>query len=446
MTETHKTPAHNFEAERAVIGSILINPAALPAARLRLGPADFYAEVHRTIFAALLQLHADGFEAVDSLVLSDRLRKDGRLAEIGGATYLYDCIHSVVTADNVDYYVGLVREASLDRQVERQLYATTQDKTPENVGRLGDLILQLQGNRPGRIFDFRQDVQGVVNRLLLEKEPPVIRTGFFQLDSTIVGFERGELVTIGARTSGGKTAMMTRIMCNMAMDGYECLYFSTEMSREQMVMRVLPMATGIPFYKFRSRDLDPRQRELVSRTAAEKLSLLPIKIVDKSRISIEDVRGCTVQAAPDIVFVDYLQRCELPKAENRAYEIEGFMVSLKAFTKDLGIRSVIAVQLDRGMDRNPNTAPVLADLRGSGSIEHESDIVLLGWKPPEAALQKNPNFVPPSPGCVAMEWIIAKGRNVAAGARVDFELNGELIRMAERASEAGVPEWVEQGG
>ena len=212
------------------------------------------------------------------------------------------------------------------------------------------------------------------------------------------------------------------------------------MSEEQMLARILPMATKIPAYKFRTRDengdlsLSENDKRTIIDKVAAGLNQLPLKILGKSMFSLDEIRSAGIRAKADVIVVDLLQRCKLgSKHESVAYAIEEFLVGLKSFALDTGIRVFLAAQLDRESDRNPGKPPVLADLRGSAAIEHQANQALLMWKPPRP---KNPpeNYIPPSPGCTAVEVIVKKARHGPADIAVDLELNGEFVQMQERSS------------
>ena len=427
-----KVPPQALIAERATIGSMLIEQQAVHRARLHLEAGDFYSENNRTIFKIICEIMDEDAGLVpDPVVVAERLREGKNVGEGVGTKYLSECVEEVSSASHVEHYAKIVRHTSLDRQVNKQLHITSRDKTPENVSKLGDLIFAFRGVRGSPVINFETDIEAIVEEILSKKEE-VIDTGFFELDCMLGGMQEGDLMTIGSRTGGGKTAFMVRMACNAAMEGWSVLYATTEMSAKQIVMQILPMASKIPAHKFRSNKLNEDEKMLVNDLAVNELKKLPIKVLDRSRLSIQDIQNVVTSHQPHIIFVDYLQRCYLPKAESRNYQIEEFMVQLKSFSQDVGLRTVLGVQLDRGMDKNPNRPPELSDLRGSGAIEHESVQVGLLWEPPEAVLKKRFDHVPPQDGNVAMEFRIAKNRFGAAKVAVDLEINKEMIEILER--------------
>lgn len=429
-----KVPAHDLSAEQAVIGSMLLEAPAVQTSLNYLKPEDFYVEIHREIFGAIADMFAnDGRGGIDIVTVGAYLKSAGKLDVVGGQAYLSECLQQVATAAHVEYYADIVKKASISRQIKVQFVKTYEKQTGENLRILGDLIGVYGTDRRDNILDLQKDIGKAIEELIDKKHKP-LPTGFKKLDALISGGERGELWVIGARTSGGKTAMMTRLMCNMALAEIPALYITTEMTSYQMVGRILPMASGVPAWKFRQRALTKEDVKSVMDACADSLQPLPIKIYGRPRVGIDEIRSAIVRAKPSVIFVDYLQRCKLPKGDNRVYQIEEFMVELKTLTQEMNILTFLGAQLDRALDKNPGMAPTLADLRGSGAIEHEADGVMLLWKPPEEILKKRADYVPSSerPGMVHIDAVIAKGRNCAAGVSTPFELNGDLIKMSEK--------------
>lgn len=421
-----------LEAEQAVIGSMLMASDAAKRAHLELEASDFYMAKYATIFQTIATMLEEGGDAaIDVITVCQRLRLTGGLENAGGSEELTACVNMVATTAHLPHYCRLVKEFSLRRQFSTQISITGQEQTPENVDKLSDLVLRMQGQGVGRILDFQQDLDAVIEEIL-SKPVEGYATGFFGLDGILVRLEPGDLMTIGARTSGGKTVMMTTMMGNMARAGVSCLYCTMEMSDVQLVKRILPSVSNIEAYRFRSGSMTDIEKEAIRISAREQLNPLPIKIMSRPRTGIKEIRGAVVKSKAQVVFVDYLQRCQMPKAENRVYEIEEFMVQLKTFAQEAGVVVVLGAQLDRQSDKNPTVPPTLADLRGSGAIEHESDQVLLLWRPPDSVADKNrPDRIRPKAGNLAIEARIPKNRHGVAGVSADFELDGSLVTIAE---------------
>lgn len=417
---------------------MMVEPQAAHRARLELDAEDFYQEPQRLVFQAIGQLLEEQM-ATDAITVTERLRLLGRLDGAGGYEGITAMLSAVATAAHIQYYCQIVKQASLERQFTAQVAIVAREGTAVEVAKLDDIQLRMAGEGVGRIIDFQTDLTDVVEELL---DKPVVgfHTGFFHLDNVLNRVEAGDLVTIGARTSGGKTAFMTQMAVNMARQGTPVGIMTTEMDHLQLIKRILPGASGVEAYRFRSGQLSDLEKEKVRRAVAQDLAHLPIKLYAKPRMSLKDIRGFLVKSDVRVGFFDYLQRAKMPKAESRAYEIEEFMVGLKTLARAMGKVIVTAVQLDRGLDKNPTMPPDLADLRGSGAIEAESDTVILLWRPPAIVAQKRVDWIEPRQGCVAIEALIKKNRFGPAPAAADFELDGELVQIAERVLNKREPE------
>jgi len=430
-------PASSPEAERATLGSMLIDRKACDRARLFLEPEDFYLEPHRGIYGTILKiLRASESNAIDPVTVGEQLRADNNLGEGGGLKALRDLTEIVSTSDHIEHYARIVKKSSLERKIRNQLIITSGAKTSENIHILGNLIQTAEGLGAGRIFDFRQDL-GEALEAILERREVGVKTGFAEIDEHLIGLERGDLMTIGARVGEGKTAIMTRMAVNMASkflsqgSDDSVLYITTEMGRNQMVERVLPMATNIPLWRFRKNLIERADHRIINRVCGDTLSKLPLHIFDHSRPSISDIRSAITRCGCRVAFIDYLQRCHYPKADNRTYEIQEFLVRLKSFAQRSGVSIVQGCQLDRQRDKNAKAPPNMSELKDSGSIEAESDIVGLMWRNEKKDL-------PPTPGCDPIEFIVKKNRSGAKNKECQLELRGELIKVSE-IGKAGDP-------
>lgn len=419
------------DAEEALLGSMMVEPWATRRGLHVIAAEDFGSPKNKAIFETIQDMAAEtGGRGIDTLTVTLRLAKDGKLDQVGGKGAVFGMLEKVGTAGHIEYYARYVREASLERQLDVAFRETEKERTPKNVKKLGDLILALQGNRGVSIFDMREDLGPMLDEIF-EKPEKGLRTGMPGIDELMGPIKPGDLWTIAARPGGGKTALMLKLAAEMAVQEIPVLYLTTEMKIKELVQRLLPMATGIPHSKFRAATFTAKDRGVIMDASAE-MSLMPLKLAQKGRLSLDDIRGAILQAKPQVVFVDYLQRCHMPKAENMAYMIAEFYVALKEFLLDVGVSCFIGCQSDRDLDRNPTVAPMMAHLKGSGGIEAESDGVGMLWEPPAAVIEKRHDWIPPKPGCRAMEFWIRKNRNGDTNVVADLELNGQLIKMSER--------------
>lgn len=441
------TPVWSAQAEMAVIGSALIEPAAARRMLQMMELGDFYHDPHRRIFEAIrIQSEESPDLPVDAVTTIRRLQKTGELENLStpdgtaiGPGCLRDCINAVSSAGNIEHYIKIVRDDSIQRKINDQFERAKIDQSPDNMKYLGDLLLSLQGNRGVHIFDAREDLGAMVEDILTRSEPGIM-TGFRQFDGLTDGVKPTELWTIGARPGAGKTAFMLKIACNMAQElavagnpnNDSVLYFTSEMRIRDLIQRVLPMATGIPHSKFRSASLNQSEVQRVMDACADGLSSFPLKMIGRPYIGIEDIKGAIFQSKSKVVFIDYLQRCKLPRAENMAYQIQLFMAELKSVAVDCGITIFIGCQADRELDRFPDSSPMMSHLKGSGGIESESDGVVMLWEPSLNVIAKRADWVFPRPHCRAIEGIIRKSRNGENNVTFNLELEGALIKLTDR--------------
>lgn len=439
-----KPPKTELEAERAVLGSMLIDPIAAHEISMRLVVTDFYLEDHRHIFqAAVAVLKRENM--VDTTTLMGELAQRNQLdtlaktdIENGGRKYLFALTRSVASTAFAQSYTTVVREASLDRQVGNQLRTTFENKTPENLKKLNDLMNSLLTVRQPNAFDFRIDLNRAIDDMEKVRKD-LIDTGFKNLDKSFGGLDPGDLTTIGARTSGGKTAFMVKVALQIA-EAFqrECLYMTTEMTDTQIVERVLPMTSMVPAWKFRKRAFEKDDWTKIMDACAKRLSKLPLKVVGKSTLSLADIRGAITRHKPRVVFIDYLQRCVFTTGDNRAYQVMDFMKELKTIAQEERVNIFIGCQLSRALDHDPDKEPENSDLKDSGGIEAESDQVLLLWKPTEKRVLKDGIVVPPGHHLIRTK--VSKNRHGAAWHQADFMMHGQLIDMCERLIDQGDPE------
>jgi len=426
-----KVPAQDWNAEAAVLGSCLIDQAAARQACILLEAEDFYSEANRRVFSAVMYLASEhDYQGIDPVTVGARLRDMGQLDDVGGHTYITELASGKTpTSGHVEHYARIVRSCSLSRSISHAVRKVYDDETPDALSELSELVLLKEANRGRRLFDFREDLQPVVDEIM-RTDITQVKTGFPYLDHKLNGLEPGELIAVGARTGGGKTALQTRLCLNMAMDGEECLYITSEMRVASLIRRILPQATNVQASSFRSRSLTQEQRASVPAGVAA-MSSLPIKMMDKGRISIRDIRSAIVRSGCKVVFVDYLQRCKFSRAEKESTAIYDFMAEFKEILLDTGVIGFIACQLDRERDKNSTTPPVLRDFRGSSGIESEADTCLLLWKPPSSDLETKSDYIPPPSGSIRTELIIAKARNGLSDQKVYMDFDGGLVKFCE---------------
>ena len=385
-----KVPPHNLEAELAILGGILINNDAMNQIMDILAHNDFYRETHSTVFEAMVELYNHG-EPIDIITLSQHLTRKGLLEKIGGTPFLGSLVESVSTSAGITHHAKIVKDYSVRRRLIWQCSAIAETCFQEE-GETEDLLEMAEQS----IFDIAEDqiregFQGL-NEVItssfvqLEKKSEIegyvtgVPTGFSDFDRLTAGLQPSDLVILAGRPSMGKTAFALNIGYNAARKtGKGVAVFSLEMSRAQLGIRMLGFDSGIDATKLRTGRLRDKEWTLLT-DSANRLSELPIFIDDSSAISVLEMKAkCRrLMKSHDLtlVVVDYLQLIQGRRAaESRQIEISEISRMLKALAKDLNVPVLALSQLNRKVEDRPNKRPQLADLRESGAIEQDADVI-----------------------------------------------------------------------
>ena len=387
-----RLPPQSIEAERSVLGAMLLDADAIPRVVEVLGEGSFYKDAHKKIYQAMVTLF-DRNEGVDILTTVEMLRKQGALEAAGGATYLAELLDAVPTAANVDYYAKIVREKAILRSLiaactrviaeayeeggepddlldnaEQRIFEIAESKLSAPVVPVKDLIVESME----RLERLSRDKSGVTG----------IPTGFHDLDRILSGLHNSELIIVAGRTSMGKTSFALNVAEHVAIrEGLHVAVFSLEMSREQLVQRLLCSEGRVNWHHLRTGFL--AQREFAKLPmAADRLSRAPIYLDDTPSISILEIKAkCRrLKAASklDLVIVDYIQMVQgRGRAETRQQEVAEISRSLKALARELNMPVMALSQLSREVDKREEHVPRLSDLRESGAIEQDADVVLM---------------------------------------------------------------------
>ena len=417
-----KVVPQNLEAEMSVLGSMLIEEDAISRAVEILNDSHFYKQAHRKIFSAIINLYEND-QAVDLITLTERLKKDGTLEEIGGASYLATLTNVVPTAANVAYYAGIVKEKALLRsliqastQIVTESYDTTKD-VDSLLDKAESLIFEItQREVEGGFAMVKDVVKGAIETIdkLYQKKEYVtgIATGFREFDIKTAGLQPSDLIIVAGRPSMGKSSFVTCVAEHAAIvDKHMVAIFSLEMSKEQLVQRMLCSRARVDAHKVRTGYLSQSDWPKLT-NAAGKLSEAPIFIDDTPAISVLELRAKArrLKAHHDIklIIVDYLQLMQGPaKAENRQQQISEISRSLKALARELGVPIVAVSQLSRAVEARTDHRPQLSDLRESGAIEQDADLVAL--------LLREEYYMPTDENRGLAEVIIAKQRHGPVG-------------------------------
>jgi replicative DNA helicase len=392
---SHKLPPQHIEAEQSVLGGILIENEAINRVTEILDAEDFYRDAHRKIFNALINL-SERDEPADLITLTNELRKIDQIDSIGGASYLASLIDSVPTAANIEYYAKIVKE----KAILRKLIQTSTEIITQSYEDRGDVegfldeaeraIFDISEKRVRPSFySIREIVKEsftTIERLFKKKELVTgVPSGFKELDRMTAGFQPSDLVIIAGRPSMGKTAFCLDVAEYAAIDNkIPVAIFSLEMSKEQLVIRMLCSQAHVEGTRLRTGYLNESDWPKLT-IAAGNLSEAPIYIDDTAALSALELRAKARRLKADrglgMVIVDYLQLMKgRARVESRQQEISEISRSLKALAKELNIPVIAVSQLSRKTEERTGNRPQLSDLRESGAIEQDADLILFIYR------------------------------------------------------------------
>ena len=423
MSGADRKPPQNIEAEKAVLGAMLIKREAITEAQEMLRAEDFYREAHRIVYGAIETLFTQN-EAVDIVTLTEELRKEQMLDKVGGISFVTDLANTVPTAANLAYHAKIVQEKA---ELRRLIDAATEiaGKAYEDAEEVADImddaekkILAVAANQRGGAFEPISNIlMDTISRVesLFESQGGLtgIATGFKDLDELTSGLQKSDLVLVAARPSMGKTAFTLNIAAYAALHESSVAFFSLEMSKEQLVQRMLCSEGGIDSQRLRTGKLEDEEWERLIHTA-DKLSKAKIYIDDTPGITGMELRSkarrLKAEHGLDLVIIDYLQLMQgrvSRGGDNRQQEISEISRSLKALARELNVPVVALSQLSRGVESRQVKKPMLSDLRESGSLEQDADIVMF--------LYREDYYDQDTENKNITEVIIAKHRNGAIG-------------------------------
>lgn len=387
---TDRLPPQNIEAEQAVLGSVFLNTAALVDAMEYVQPADFYRRAHQVIFQTMVDLN-DQDEVIDVVTVNNRLTEQNQLEDVGGVSYIAELADAVPTAANVGYYAKIVQEKSLMRHlittatnIVSQAYDQDDDVTSllDNAERqIMEVSEQRSSNGFRPIRDVLNSAIEEVNRLYQKKEEITgLPTGYQDLDKMTAGLQPDNLIILAARPAVGKTAFVLNIAQNVGTKTDKAVaIFSLEMSAESLVNRMLCAEGSVNANHLRTGQLnDEEWNNLI--VAMGSLSQTAIFIDDTPGIKMSEIRAKSRRLAKEngnlgLIVVDYLQLIEGSNKENRQQEVSEISRQLKKLAKELSVPVIALSQLSRGVEQRQDKRPVLSDIRESGSIEQDADIV-----------------------------------------------------------------------
>lgn len=448
-TAAMRVPPHSQDAEQAVLGGLMLDPLAFEEIGDKLAPEDFYFHDHRTIYTAIREL-ADRNQPFDAMVVSERLKSLEELEDVGGNEYLAALVESVPTAANILAYAEIIREHALLRQL---IEVGTQ------ISRLG---YQTEGRTAAEVLEYaekeifaiadagertRRGFRGITELLsesmeriseLYENEGELTgqATGFKDLDEMTTGLQKGDLVIVAGRPSMGKTTFSMNIAENVALNsGQAVAVFSMEMPGDQLATRMLSSLGRIDQTRVRTGRLEDQDWHRLS-GAIGQLSHAKIFVDDTPALSPSDLRSRARRLARQedlgLIVVDYLQLMQVHgSSENRTNEISEISRGLKAIAKELNVPLIALSQLNRSLEQRPNKRPVMSDLRESGAIEQDADVIIF--------IYREEVYEPDTEKKGMAEIIIGKQRNGPVG-NVMLTFRGQNTRFEDFINPEHVPE------
>ena len=436
-----RIPPQDLEAEKSLLGALLLSDATFPNVLEQLKAPDFYDPRHADIYKGMISLY-EHHRPIDLMTLTSELKNQKTLKNIGGAPYLTELTNFVPTASHVDAYADLVAQAALRR---RLIKAGTNIATEayDSTKNIGDLV----GKAEKSLFEVSdKTIKSDYNKLedLLDEAYERIeelhrnkgalrglKTGFRDLDKKTAGFQKGDLIIIGARPAMGKTTFAQNLAYNVATrngDGRGVLFFSMEMAKNEIVDRMISDIGGVDAWRIRTGNIENEDFARIGDALAE-MSEVPLYLDDTSSMTVLELRNKARRAAHDhnisMIIVDYLQLLQGSDryAGNRVQEVTEISRGLKTLARELEIPVIALAQLSRGVTGRDDPRPVLSDLRESGSIEQDADLVMFLHRP-DYYKQNNDDFVPTN----ITELILAKHRHGPVG-KVELYFHPELLRF-----------------
>ncbi len=391
---TVRIPPHNEEAEISVLGSILLEKDAIIKVADILIPEDFYSDAHRIIYDNMISLYEKN-QPIDLVTLTNKLTEKKLLEGVGGAGYISTLVNSVPSAANIIHYAKIIADKALLRRLiesssditslaynEKNETSKILDEAEQKIFKVAEKHLK------GKFIPIKNILEDSFERIdELHKDKDKLRgvpTGFKELDNILAGLQPSDLIVLAARPSVGKTSLALNIAEHVAgIEGISVALFSLEMSKEQLVDRLLASQAKIDSWKLRTGNLDDDDFPKIGRAMAT-LSEAPLFIDDSPLINVLEMRTkarrLQAEKGLGLIIVDYLQLMQGRTAENRVQEISEISRSLKGLAREINVPILALSQLSRGVESRPDRRPILSDLRESGSIEQDADVVIFIYR------------------------------------------------------------------
>lgn len=436
-------PPQNVPAEMSVLGSMLLSRDAIAdVAEIIKHPDDFYRPAHQTIFLAIRDRYTEG-APVDPIVLADDLTKSGDIDRIGGASYLHHLVQQVVTAAHAEHHAELVHEQAVLRTLQSACHRTLHE-IAEGTGGTDELLDDLRAKVDGIVDDTSRgdedtligaDGEDFLEQLeRLQKDGPArgVKTGFTDFDSLTNGLQPGQLIVIAARPAIGKTTLGTDIIRQATIvDDLPAVFFSLEMSRNELKMKIASAQARVPLHHMQSQDGMTDDDWVRLAKVWPMINAAPLDIVDDPGLTLTKIRShCRrIKRKRDLrlVVIDYLQLMEgelSGRSENRQQEVAKISRSLKKLAAELHVPVIAMSQLNRGAEQRTDKKPLLSDLRESGAIEQDANMVIL--------LHREDAYDKYSPRAGEADFIVAKNRG-GPTATITAAFQGHYSRFVDMA-------------
>ena len=431
-----KLPPQNIEAEEAILGAVLKNPVCFNKIADIITSNSFYKPAHKIIFEAIVELFNKN-QAIDILTVSEHLNEKEKLEQVGGRAYINDLAINIATTANIEYYAKIVQEKAIKRELinagseiaemaydnmptdatldnaERLIFNIAQQKTSSDLVSVKDLVLTSYEQISYR-YEHRDELTGVP-------------TGFYDFDNMTSGLQKSDLIILAARPSMGKTALALNIAQNVALKARKTVaIFSLEMSKEQLVQRMLCSEAEVDTHKLKTGNMQASDWEKLT-TAMNHFADAPLFIDDKPGATVMEVRAKCRRLALEqkeigLVVIDYLQLMEASgNKEDRTQQISGISRGLKSLARELNVPVMALSQLSRAVESRPDKRPMMSDLRESGAIEQDADIIMFIYRDEYYNKEDTENRG-------KAEVIVAKHRNGAVGS-VDLLFQGSITKF-----------------
>lgn len=427
----------NIEAEEAILGAIFINQEAIYTVYEQLNIEDFYRKSHRTIFKAMIDLNA-AKQSIDSITLTNYLININKLEEVGGIAFITALPNKVPSTANLNHYISIVKEKSMLRNIiniaehmESMSYDNEQldtpemilDKTEQMISRLTKkMIVTKVDNIQGQTLKAYMDIENIINH---KDELLGLETGLYDLDNFLQGLKNSDFMILAARPSMGKTAFALNIASHLSIKkDTPVVFFSLEMSSNQLIHRIFSSRGLIPLFNLKSGNLDDAHTQKLIKVS-NKLSQSKLIINDEisNLMSLRSIsRKLKRENDIKLIIIDYLQLLEGTRRENRNLEISEISRSLKILAKELDIPIIALSQLSRSVESRQVKKPMLSDLRESGSLEQDADIVMF--------LYREDYYNPETENKNITDVIIAKNRNGPTGT-IPVYFHKEYVRFQD---------------